>query len=646
MPGRHFDRSLDAFRRYFPDIAERVATIGSPLAEIVEDDEIVDVEVGEKRFYGENGLKAALDQVASFVDKPRRFYIDDPRRAGLGTPVGMRMIDRMFRETQPLGPEALDIYPVDGFFHLCIFGVGLGHHLQPLYDRLKPKWIFLVEPMAQMLHHSLGAFDWETFLDRAKEDGVEVMIILDDNVERANRLLGQMISVRGTGFFDGSYIFQHHPLWTLSEMRRRLVEDMKRRFIAAGFYEDELVMMTNATANFRNLEGHIIDGRPMLLRPEPVFIVGSGPSADEAMPVLKRFRDRAVVVSCGTSLRVLLKNGITPNFHVEIENTPETVEALRTSAHFGDLKKVTLIASATVDPRVPGLFAEAIFFFRDSVSSTFLLGQRFKDVFGGSPTVANTALAMASLLGFTRYYFFGVDCGVLPGGEHHSKDSMYYDGDTWKQYIEETLKYPITVPANFGGVGHTEVTLNASRSLLGTVINLRRLEAYNCSDGCLIQHTIPMLPECVEIDSPPINWSAIMAAAKQQMVRFLPGELLKGADPDTIVRGLHEFHEALIEIVDKAEADGEGAPAVYRDVVALEQSIIGRFGNAWSIALGSVRALPRIGMFFTNRIRDKVQRKEVTAAFFEEYRALLLEMRDGSETTIRAQFAPETRAAA
>ncbi len=646
MPGRHFESSLAAFREHFPDIAERIADIGSPLTEIVVDGEVVDVEVGERRFYGDDGLKAAISQVDAFAEKPLRFYIDDPRKAGMGSPVGLRMIDRMFREVHPFGPEALDIYPVEGFFHLCVFGVGLGHHLQPLYDRLKPKWIFLVEPMAQMLHHSLGAFDWATFLAKAKEDEVEVMLILDDNIDRLVRGMGRMIKARGTGFFDGSYIFQHHPLWTLSEARRRLVEDMRRRFIAAGFYEDELVMMTNATSNFRNVRGHIIDGTPMRLRPEPVFIIGSGPSVDEAMPVIKRYRDRAVVISCGTSLRILLKNGIVPNFHVEIENTPETVDALRTSSQFGDLKQVTLIASATVDPRVPGMFGEAIFFFRDSVSSTFLLGHRFKDVFGGSPTVANTALAMASLFGFTRYYFFGVDCGVLPGGEHHSKDTMYYDGDTWKEYIEEVLKYPTKVPANFGGHAFTEVTLNASRNLLGTVISLRGLEAYNCSDGCLIEHTIPMLPECVQIASPAVDWSAVMRAAREQMHAFEPGAMLADADPAAILQGIGDYCDSVLELVDRVEAEEGGLPEIYREIVAHEMTLIGRFANAWSIPLGSVRTLPRIGMFFAGRCRSEEHRRLVTAAFMEEYRSLLLEMRDGAQAMIRAQFGLEAQAAA
>lgn len=649
MPqGKYYETSLAAFRKFFPDVAARIESETAQLEAIVEDGEIIDVRVGEKRLYGEDGLAGTQAQVETFVKDPRRFLISDLRKAGMGSPVCGKMIERMYREGKALGPDAVAAEPVDGFFFLCVFGVGLGYHLQPLYDQLKPRWMFLVEPMAQLIQHSLGTVDWQTLLEKAEADGVEVALIVDGDPERISDKIGRMISKRGSGFFEGSYIYQHYPLWTLSAARQKLVEAMRRRFIAAGFYEDELVMMTNATANFRGNSGHVIDGRPMRLRSEPVFIVGSGPSADAAMPVIKRFRDQAVVVSCGSSLRILLKNGIVPNFHVEIENTPETVDALQRSAKFGDLKQVTLICSCTVDPSVPGMFREAVFFFRDSVSSTVIMGSRFKDVFGGSPTVANTALAMASLMGFTKYYFFGVDCGVLPGGEHHSKDSMYYEGDDFKEYIESTLKYPITVRGNFGGAAHTEITLNASRSLLGTVIRLRGLEAYNCSDGCLIEHTIPLLPECVDIASPPIDWAAIDAACKAQMFPFKPGDVVTDVDREALVRGLHDFHDALIAMVDRVvEAEPETAvSAIYREVITLEHDIIGRFANSWSIALGSVRTLPRIGMFFVSRVRDADHRRHLTEAFVEQYRACLLEMRDGAEALVREKFPDAAPAAA
>ena len=641
MPqGKYYESSLAAFRRFFPDVAARIENDTTPLDEIVESGEVVDVRIGDKRLYGEDGIAGTRDQVETFVKDPRRFLITDLRKAGMGSPVCAKMIERMYREAQAFGPEAVSAQPVEGFFFLCVFGVGLGYHLQPLCDELKPRWMILVEPMAQLIQHSLGAVDWQAFLEKAEADGTEISLIVDSDPERIAEKVGRLISKRGSGFFEGSYIYQHYPLWTLSAARQKLVEAMRRRFIAAGFYEDELVMMTNATANFRGNSGHVIDGRPMRLRPEPVFIIGSGPSADDAMPVIKRFRDRAVVVSCGSSLRVLLKNGIVPNFHVEIENTPETVDALQRSAQFGDLKQVTLICSCTVDPRVPGMFREAVFFFRDSVSSTVIMGTRFKDVFGGSPTVANTALAMASLMGFTKYYFFGVDCGVLPGGEHHSKDSMYYDGEDFKEYIESTLKYPITVRGNFGGNAHTEITLNASRALLGTVIRLRGLEAYNCSDGCLIEHTIPLLPECVDITSPPIDWEAIDAACKSQMFPFKPGDVVGDVDSDALIRGLHDFHDALIAMVDRVveEEPDTAVSAIYREIIVMEQDIPGRFANSWSIALGSVRTLPRIGMFFVTRMRDAEHRRQLSQAFVEEYRARLIEMRDGAEALVREKF--------
>ena len=99
MPqGKYYESSLAAFRRFFPDIAARIESEMTPLEEIVEDGEIVDVRIGDKRLYGEDGVAGTRAQVETFVKDPRRFLITDLRKAGMGSPIGAKMIERMYRE--------------------------------------------------------------------------------------------------------------------------------------------------------------------------------------------------------------------------------------------------------------------------------------------------------------------------------------------------------------------------------------------------------------------------------------------------------------------------------------------------------------------------------------------------------------------
>ena len=69
------------------------------------------------------------------------------------------------------------------------------------------------------------------------------------------------------------------------------------------------------------------------LRDVVAFVIGSGPSLDELLPIIEAHKDRAVIISCGTALTVLARKGIKPDFHVEIERTDLTYEFMADPKH-------------------------------------------------------------------------------------------------------------------------------------------------------------------------------------------------------------------------------------------------------------------------------------------------------------------------
>ena len=106
--------------------------------------------------------------------------------------------------------------------------------------------------------------------------------------------------------------------------------------------------------------------------------------------------------------------------------------------------------SATVDPRIPPMFRETIYFFRDSVSSTQILGEKHSPIGGATPTCVNMALSMAAFLGFTDMALFGADCGIRPGSDDHAKDTVYRDIGTFQKNGDIDERYPVEVEGNFG----------------------------------------------------------------------------------------------------------------------------------------------------------------------------------------------------
>jgi hypothetical protein len=385
-------------------------------------------------------------------------------------------------------------------------------------------------------------------------------------------------------------------------------------------------MMSNAVANFTARPFWLVEGRPRLQRPETAVIVGAGPSLDDSWETLHRIRDRVVLFSGGTALKPLLRNGIVPDFHCELENVPEVVEVLTAASAHGDLSRIKLIASATVDPRVPPMFAEAFFFFRDSVSSTKLLGPKFRTLQGAAPTCVNTAFASAIMLGFTEFVFFGTDCGFRPGGSHHASDTVYRDVGLYKESADRRAKNPLEVEANFGGVALTDWVYDACRRMLGEAIQAYGLAPVNTSDGALIPGARPMVPEAVEVATAPVYRAAMIEALRHSMQRFAAHEILREHDFAGFIARSRSLYRALAEMLDGFDPEAADFGGVYKAVKDFLATAERDYAGADSMMNGTLFALPRIGMFYGYRVAEGELRRALFEIYLREMRAILAEM--------------------
>ena len=621
----HFDRSLAAIETRFPQAHARAREPQVEMLPIVEDGEIVDIDIAGRRLYGGDGRRHAEEQLDKYFHKPSRFHIEDPRGAGMGSPVGQRMLRRMAVEMNRLGIEEIDKMPETGNYFLIVFGVGLGYHLPRLIAESRAKWVLIVEPVPEFLHWSLHALDWQALLDESEARGVEILLHCEDDPGRMTNWIMAAIVQRGLGLFDGSYVFNHYSIWALQDAHERLVELASRRFMACGFYEDEIVMSTNAVGNMLAHPGYFVNGVGHRERFEPVFVIGSGPSVDEAIPTIQRWRDKAIVISCGTGLRGLLKNGITPDFHVEIENGTQIPEVLKHAAALGDLSQISLISTFTIDPSVPPMFRETFFFYRDFISSTAMLVGKFQPVGYASPTVANTGLSLASILGFKEFYLFGVDCGIRAGADNHSRHSVYHDVAKYQDHAK-ALKYPSALPANFGGTAYTDWVLEWSRVMLAGAISGRDLTVYNCSDGALIANTIPKMPDAVNLSDRTCDHERVLKELRNGAKPIARGDMVRDMDFRSIAEEVRTLREDIDSAVDEAMAEGGGFSELYTAMDDFLAKNHGGCSGALTIPAGSMASMPRIGLFFGLRIKDEEARAELLKAFVEEYKALCKKM--------------------
>jgi Glycosyltransferase Maf N-terminal domain/6-hydroxymethylpterin diphosphokinase MptE-like len=616
-------RSREAFAKRFSQLMGSIEAVGSAgVAVVTKDDEAVDLSVDGKLVYGRDARSCAVEQVAEFMKKPLRFFMERLDLSGVVTPVGQRMMKRLEKEFLGDATLAVSTHPSGSPTFLIVFGLGLGYHLKELTLRTEARWLILIEPILPFFESSFSIVEWDNLLAQYKGRGGDIFIIPETDPQRIAAAIATCMGKLGIPYVDGSWVFTHYSFWSFAEARDRLHEAVEFSFTNRGFFEDELVMMRNATENFAVHDFRLLDGRPRLQRRETAAIVGAGPSLDSCVNEIKRYRDRVVVFSGGTALRALLRAGIVPDFQCELENVPGVYDVLTETAKVGDLSEITLIASATVDPRVPALFSDTIFYFRDSISSTQILGGKHRIIDGTSPTCVNLALNAAAVMGFTEFVLFGTDCGTRPGSLRHAKGTVYSEVGVYE--AGNVTQGPTTeVEGNFGGIVNTESTYDWCRRMLSAAITHYRLSVQNCSDGALIQGARPRVPSSLAITTPIVDHAAFKAEMMQGLRRYGAGEMFEKADFAPIVEKMREMFTDLDALLVELQGGEPDFGAVYDRVVKFIDGTGPRYARTESMISGSLQGLPRIAMFYGYRIDDPAMRRRFFELFIGEFRAII-----------------------
>lgn len=640
------EASRALFAQRFPGLVAAIEAQPPQSTAVLEDGNPVDILIGDRRIYAGDARGLAAAQVEEFMVRPLRLIMETPTTAGLVSEICIQLMQTMEDTLSEAGVSEMSRGPLSAPTFLIVFGLGLGHHLPELIRRTGARWIIVVEPFVELVAHSFKSLDWPAIFDGLDAAEGDIHFITELDPGRIVGAIMRLVAGHGTPYLDGTWVFTHYPLWAFAEASKRLHGAAEFAYVNRGYFEDEIVMMTNAVTNFSSHPFWLLDPKPRRHRPETAVVVGAGPSLDEAIETLHRIRDRVVLFSGGTALRPLLRQGLVPDFHCELENGPQVFEVISEAMKHGDLSQVRLIASATVDPRVAPLFGETIFFFRDSVSSSCILRGDVAPMNGVAPTCINTAMTAAMSLGFTNFILFGADCGTRPGMPDHAQGTIYRDIEKWQKYLEHRARYPLEVEGNFGGIAVTNWVYDASRRMLIDLIGTYRLKVVNCSDGALITGATPRVPESLELEDTVIDHGRVVADLKRAMLRFGPSEILRGKKLEDLRERARKMYGDLRALVDGFDAEAADFAGVYEAMHEFVEEADDAYGQVQAIPEGSFHALSRIAMFYGCRIAEEALRRRLFAAFRAELAQALDEMERGTDALLERLAAVAGNAAA
>lgn len=555
-----FERNMAALKHRYPGLYVRMLAVTRPAARIVGsvEDGDINIDLGHTLLYPGDAKAHAERQLAEFRASPHRFFMNPPiHHLGPERPyhhdhVSAALYD--FLKSRGVGKLPSVPTPDGGF--LIVYGIGLGFHLPALFEEIEVRNFILTEEFPEFFFHSLHLQDWATIFERIEERGQTLHFSFSAEPQQLAERVHWTMRGNGFGLLDGSYAFRHYSSMVLDGAYAEFREKLPLLPISIGFVEDEWVMLRHSGTNLIRNDFKLLDDRPRLEKNLPAFVVGSGPSLDQAIETIKRLKGQAVIFSAGTGILPLLRNGIRPDFHCELENGHSSYDHLKRTADQFGLHDITLIASTTVYPEMPALFDRRIFYFRDSVCSTGLWSPNKVGLYGTAPTCTNLAIRAALLMCFRQIYLFGVDLGSRDAAKHHSHDAIYYRAEDWgKGYTQSQEAMTIEMPANFGGKAYTNGTLHWTRMMMAQGIeHFSFAKIFNCSDGVQIPGTLPKLPHTLKLDGPPHRKALALQRLQGEIVDKRAGEMIPPDDLAAIAAAFEAWYADVLTLIDEARA--------------------------------------------------------------------------------------------
>jgi hypothetical protein len=527
-----FTRNIDAFKRYVPNIAKEFANYKPSYWFPVQNHEgAVNVlsRVSLSNWYSDSPFQDAKINFENFKEYPNK---DGLVLGYNGVKLKHYYHFQFVKKAEKLLKEAGDKtskLPQE-IKSLILFGIG--PQLETLFDNNEVEKLFICEPNRDLFNASLYLIDWAGILRRIDETGGRLYInVGDDGSNLFKDLLNQFYAV-GPYILANTYFYQTYNNVTMEHTISQLREQLQV-VIAMGENFD------HARYGIAHTKETICRKYPLLIskpanklsladKDVPIFIVGNGPSLDSAIDNIKLLKERAIVVSCGTALMPLYKNGIVPDFHAEIEQNRSTFDWSCRIDDFDYLKKVDLLSCNGIHPDTCELFRNTYIAFKEGESSTVsslnLLGQKnYEELQFAYPTVSNFAINLFTLLGFQQLYLFGIDLGFVQQDKHHSKQSGYYDKQGNEKYsYKERHNTNIVVPGNFRQTVFTKYEFKVSKAIIERTLAKKQIDCFNTSDGALILGTKPLKVDDILLVSTVTDKVKALEKIKTQAFQSLP----------------------------------------------------------------------------------------------------------------------------
>lgn len=293
------------------------------------------------------------------------------------------------------------------------FGAGLGYSVQLTLNNSDIKIIWL-EVEASILRYALEIFDYSLFLENEN-----LKIILAPFTEE-----NLYETFRGLASYLVSFI-PHKPSFNWKESEYSEMKFLSEKFFKkkdaniATLSRFEKLWTRNILQNFPDLMRFSPISRLFgILKDTPVLVCGAGPSLYSSLGDISKYRDKFILITVDTSLKILTSYGIEPDLIYSVDP-----QALNTNYLEGNLSNGKIVFDPTSSYhtlRLENQFQNG--FVTDSPFPIFsLFSSQCKEPIGDIPyggSVSTNAVSLANLMGASEIYLIGQDLAFTDNFAH------------------------------------------------------------------------------------------------------------------------------------------------------------------------------------------------------------------------------------
>lgn len=526
---------------------------------------LVDV---EKRmwFYHDSPISICNQQVKDFTHeaKVRKFHVVKSKEQN-SRHLHIQGLNRLLDKYDSKKIKKI-IHTPKLITNLLVTGVGLGYHLAKLIQGFDIKNILIHENCKDTFFASLHTLDWRPILDYFAQNGRSIIFCIGVSPERVLEQIEAAVHNVGLHSQIFTFAFKHSTRKCEGDFLNLYVNEIRTFIGGLGYFDDERIGLAHAYHNI-NSEHSVFVSRKRKSRNTRLLIVGNGPSLDMHKQYLQRNKGKAIIFSCGTALASLIRMGIKPDFHIEMERPSYIEDVINIGTTQQQRQGITLLCLHTVSPQTLNCFDEVCYAIKPNDAGSSLVHNHFKpeiipELAFSNPTVTNCALAFAASMGFLDVHLIGVDLGIKEEGRHHAKNSIYYDYENLakRQNTNYKPKYSSstkTREGNFGGLVKTPPVLDMARSAMERllkiiVVTFPEFRCINSNDGVKIDHTIPLSLENIEDCS---DYDKTAEIQDIKATNFLGNNSIKTNNAVDYLAHLHTVHEKIKLDVNIANED-------------------------------------------------------------------------------------------